>query len=42
MPANITDIFRLDGPLLSLASDAGAHMSGAAIAVDGAHLASSL
>lgn len=32
----------LDGPLLLLASDAGAAMSGAAIAVDGAHLVSSL
>ena len=32
----------LDGPLLLLASDAGAAMSGAAVAVDGAHLVSSL
>lgn len=32
----------LDGPLLLLASDAGAHMCGATIAVDGAHLVSSL
>ncbi|WP_075790838.1 SDR family NAD(P)-dependent oxidoreductase [Massilia putida] len=32
----------LDGPLLLLASDAGRHMSGAAIAVDGGHLTSSL
>ena len=32
----------LDGPLLLLASDAGAAMSGASIAVDGAHLVSSL
>ena len=32
----------LDGPLLLLASDAGAAMSGATIAVDGAHLVSSL
>ncbi|MCX5589980.1 SDR family NAD(P)-dependent oxidoreductase [Alcaligenes endophyticus] len=32
----------LDGPLLLLASDAGAAMSGACIAVDGAHLVSSL
>lgn len=32
----------LSGPLLLLASDAGRHISGAALAVDGAHLASSL
>lgn len=32
----------LDGPLLLLASDAGAAMSGACVAVDGAHLVSSL
>lgn len=32
----------LDGPLLLLASDAGRHMSGACLAVDGAHLTSSL
>jgi NAD(P)-dependent dehydrogenase (short-subunit alcohol dehydrogenase family) len=32
----------LDGPLLLLTSDAGAGMSGAAVAVDGAHLVSSL
>jgi NAD(P)-dependent dehydrogenase (short-subunit alcohol dehydrogenase family) len=32
----------LDGPLLLLASDAGAAMSGSSIAVDGAHLVSSL
>jgi NAD(P)-dependent dehydrogenase (short-subunit alcohol dehydrogenase family) len=32
----------LDGPLLLLASDAGAAMSGTSIAVDGAHLVSSL
>lgn len=32
----------LDGPLLLLASEAGAAMSGATVAVDGAHLVSSL
>jgi NAD(P)-dependent dehydrogenase (short-subunit alcohol dehydrogenase family) len=32
----------IDGPLLLLASDAGCAMSGAALAVDGAHLVSSL
>jgi NAD(P)-dependent dehydrogenase (short-subunit alcohol dehydrogenase family) len=32
----------LDGPLLLLASDAGAAISGAALAVDGAHLVSGL
>lgn len=32
----------LDGPLLLLASDAGAAMSGASVAVDGAHLVGSL
>ena len=32
----------LDGPLLLLASDAGAAMSGATVAVDGAHLVSSI
>lgn len=32
----------LDGPLLLLASDAGSAMSGAVVAVDGAHLVSSL
>ena len=37
--AELTD---LDGPLLLLASDAGAAMSGSTVAVDGAHLVSSL
>jgi NAD(P)-dependent dehydrogenase (short-subunit alcohol dehydrogenase family) len=32
----------LDGPLLLLASDAGAAMSGTTVVVDGAHLVSSL
>ena len=36
------DLLDLDGPLLLLASDAGRHMSGACLAVDGAHLISSL
>ena len=33
---------QLDGPLLLLASDAGIHMTGAVLAVDGGHLVSSL
>jgi NAD(P)-dependent dehydrogenase (short-subunit alcohol dehydrogenase family) len=37
-----SELADLDGPLLLLASDAGRAMSGAAVAVDGAHLASSL
>jgi NAD(P)-dependent dehydrogenase (short-subunit alcohol dehydrogenase family) len=32
----------LDGPLLLLAAEAGAHMTGAVLAVDGGHLVSSL
>ena len=36
------ELIDLDGPLLLLASDAGAAMSGSTLAVDGAHLVSSL
>lgn len=36
------ELTALDGPLLLLASDAGTAMSGATVAVDGAHLVSSL
>lgn len=36
------EVTDLDGPLLLLASDAGAAMSGTTLAVDGAHLVSSL
>jgi len=36
------DLTDLDGPLLLLASDAGAYMTGAIIPVDGGHLVSSL
>lgn len=36
------EVSDLDGPLLLLASDAGAAMSGATVAVDGAHLVSAL
>lgn len=36
------DLSDLDGPLLLLASDAGAYMTGAVIPVDGGHLVSSL
>ena len=35
-------VLTTQGPLLLLASDAGAAMSGATVAVDGAHLVSSL
>ena len=37
-----SELSDLDGPLLLLASDAGAAMSGTTVAVDGAHLVSSL
>ena len=37
-----SELTDLDGPLLLLASDAGAAMSGATLAVDGGHLVSSL
>jgi len=37
-----SELSDLDGPILLLASDAGKAMSGSAIAVDGAHLVSSL
>ncbi|GAB2491395.1 SDR family oxidoreductase [Comamonas humi] len=37
-----SELADLDGPLLLLASDAGAAMSGATVAVDGAHLVSGL
>ena len=37
-----SELSDLDGPLLLLASDAGAAMSGSTVAVDGAHLVSSL
>lgn len=37
-----SELSDLDGPLLLLASDAGAAMSGATVAVDGAHLVSGL
>ncbi|QIL82276.1 SDR family oxidoreductase [Diaphorobacter sp. HDW4A] len=37
-----SELSDLDGPLLLLASDAGAAMSGSAVAVDGAHLVSGL
>jgi hypothetical protein len=32
----------LDGPLLLVASDAGRHMTGATVEVDGGHLVNSL
>ncbi|ANB72391.1 2-deoxy-D-gluconate 3-dehydrogenase [Paraburkholderia phytofirmans OLGA172] len=38
----LNEMTDLDGPLLLLASDAGRGMSGACVAVDGAHLVSSL
>ena len=37
-----SELSDLDGPILLLASDAGKAMSGSTIAVDGAHLVSSL
>ena len=37
-----SELSDLDGPLLLLASDAGAAMSGSTVAVDGAHLVSGL
>ena len=37
-----SEMHDLDGPMLLLASDAGAAMSGATVAVDGGHLVSTL